>query len=220
MTTSAEQSCIERVARTTCGHEIRKSEEGVFIKPKELDGDDELHLSVNELREALRLLGWNRADLFPGSSSLSQSNSGYAPATELPAIRRLTFRSLRATNVSRCARWHGPNWLDASDPWTIADWSNAMAGEAGEAANVVKKLRRIQTDLWDNQKYPGEDRSGLVHKSPAEAEAVLLAKLADELADVVLYADLLAAKAGIELEAAIRDKFDRVSQAQGFEERL
>lgn len=47
-----------------------------------------------------------------------------------------------------------------------------------------------------------------------------MTKLADELADVVLYADLLAQKAGIELAGAIRAKFNRVSEAQGFPERI
>jgi hypothetical protein len=31
----------------------------------------------------------------------------------------------------------------------LADWSNAMCGEAGEAANVVKKIRWIETGLWE-----------------------------------------------------------------------
>ena len=35
-----------------------------------------------------------------------------------------------------------------------------------------------------------------------------------------MYADLLAYQAGIDLEQAIRAKFNRVSEAQGFPERL
>jgi NTP pyrophosphatase (non-canonical NTP hydrolase) len=132
----------------------------------------------------------------------------------------LSFERLSAINGRRCERWHGPDWCDPGDAWTIADWSNAMAGEAGEAANVVKKLRRVDTDLWDKQRYPGETRADLAQKPPAEARDVLMAKLADELADVVLYADLLAQKAGIDLGDAVRSKFNRVSVAQDFPERL
>ena len=50
----------------------------------------------------------------------------------------LTFDALRDANASRVARWHDPE----SSSWTIADWSNAMCGEAGELANVIKKIRR------------------------------------------------------------------------------
>lgn len=123
-----------------------------------------------------------------------------APTTELPALSRVSFRSLRAKNVSRKARWHGD-----ADEWTGSDWSNAMAGECGEACNVVKKLRRHETG------------TGMYNTPEVE---VLLPMLADEIADVVLYADLLAAKYGIDLEDAVRAKFNRVSEAQGFPERL
>lgn len=132
----------------------------------------------------------------------------------------LTFSRLSETNGQRCERWHGPDWREPEDAWTIADWSNALAGEAGEAANVVKKLRRIDADLWDKQKYPGETRGDLVHKPPAEARDLLVSRLRNELADVVLYADLLAQKTGIDLGAAVREKFNRVSEEQGFAERL
>jgi NTP pyrophosphatase (non-canonical NTP hydrolase) len=44
--------------------------------------------------------------------------------------------------------------------------------------------------------------------------------LADELADVFLYLDLLASKCGIDLPAAIVRKFNVVSERQDFPERL
>ena len=115
----------------------------------------------------------------------------------------LDLAELRAANVSRKARWHGED-----DQWTLADWSNAMCGEAGEAANVVKKIRRRETGLADQQLYNTPDWDSLG------------AKLADELADVICYADLLAEKAGIDLAAAVTGKFNRVSSDQGFPERI
>jgi NTP pyrophosphatase (non-canonical NTP hydrolase) len=124
-----------------------------------------------------------------------------APATEMPETRILTFRALRAQNVSRKLRWHGE-----ADEWTGSDWSNAMAGETGEACNIVKKLRRHET------------HTGTAYNTP-EVEALLPA-LADELADVVTYADLLAHKYDIDLADAVRAKFNRVSEAQDFPERL
>lgn len=61
----------------------------------------------------------------------------------------LTFERVAEINRQRCKRWHDPE----TEPWTGADWSNAMCGEAGEAANVVKKLRRNETGTagytWD-----------------------------------------------------------------------
>jgi NTP pyrophosphatase (non-canonical NTP hydrolase) len=117
--------------------------------------------------------------------------------------RALSFKSLNSANVARARRWH-PGFPEQDD-WNGADWSNAMCGEAGEAANVVKKLRRIETnkvgtpdsELWGLQKA-----------------------LAKELADTVIYADLLAAKYGINLGTAIVNKFNEVSERNDFPERL
>ncbi len=113
----------------------------------------------------------------------------------------LTFTALRAANASRKTRWHGE-----ADEWSGADWSNAMCGEAGEAANVVKKIRRHET------------HTGTAYNTPDLEQ--LLPALAEELADVVTYADLLAHKYGIDLGAAVAAKFNRVSAAQDFPERL
>ncbi len=96
----------------------------------------------------------------------------------------LTFDQLRLANESRCGQVFHPLY-----DWSPTDWGCAMAGEAGEACNKVKKLRR------------GED--------------VPLKDIADELADTVIYADLLAARLGINLGQAIREKFNEVSEQRG-----
>lgn len=113
----------------------------------------------------------------------------------------LRFSQLRDANISRLRRWHSK-----SEEWTGADWGNAMAGECGEACNLVKKLRRHETGL------------GTSYNTAPRAE--LLLDLADELADLVTYADLLAAHYGIDLGRAVGVKFNRVSAAQDFPERL
>lgn len=113
----------------------------------------------------------------------------------------LDFAELRAANVTRCARWHGPD----SEPWVVSDWTNAMCGEAGEAANVAKKIRRQTT--------------GAVNTGDPEM-ADLIDALAAELADTVIYADLVADHMGIDLAAAIAAKFNLVSERHGFPERL
>ena len=113
----------------------------------------------------------------------------------------LTFAEVAAINAARCVRWHGPT----TDAWTGADWSNAMCGEAGEAANVVKKLRRHET-----RTRPQGDPD----------EATLRDALGHEIADVILYAFLLADHYGINVAANVVEKFNIDSERQGFPERL
>ncbi|MGH9931717.1 MAG: hypothetical protein ACREA9_21145 [Pyrinomonadaceae bacterium] len=104
---------------------------------------------------------------------------------------QLSFKELRAVSLKRCNEsfFH----IESRDgPW----WGNAMAGECGEACNVVKKIDR---DGWSEE---------------------LQLKLAKELADVVTYADLLAARFGIDLGQAVTAKFNEVSARVGSDLRL
>jgi NTP pyrophosphatase (non-canonical NTP hydrolase) len=94
------------------------------------------------------------------------------------------FTQFREVNVRRCeAVFH------KLDDWSPGDWMTAACGELGEAANLVKKLRR------------GEEITPLM--------------IAEELADAVTYVDLLAARLGIDLGRAVVTKFDIVSQRRG-----
>lgn len=108
---------------------------------------------------------------------------------------------LRELNRERCDRWHPPS----NDDWTLGDWSNALAGEVGELANVVKKMRRHQSN------------AAVTYNTPPADE--LRRAFAVEVADVLLYLDLLCWKAGLEpdeLAAALVGKFDAVSAMQGW----
>lgn len=105
----------------------------------------------------------------------------------------------RRANLSRVARWH-PNGLD---DWSVLEWAGAMCGEAGETANVAKKLHRERTDA-----------KGLNH--PANLKAAL----AKEIADTIIYLDLLAAKEGIDVRRAIAETFNAKSEEYDFPERL
>lgn len=113
----------------------------------------------------------------------------------------LTVRRLQAINGLRCRRWHNPD----TDAWTGADWSNAMCGEAGETANVVKKLRRHETGTATGIDPP---------------QTKLLEDLSAEIADTILYALLLADHYGVDVATALIFKFNAVSRRQGFPERL
>lgn len=72
------------------------------------------------------------------------------------------------------------------DDWTPLEWAGAMAGECGEACNFIKKLRR-------GEKIPKK-------------------KIAHELADLIVYADLVALNLDIDLGEAVREKFNIVSK--------
>lgn len=112
----------------------------------------------------------------------------------------LTFRQLRKVSLERCARWH-PTGLSE---WSLSDWAVAMAGEAGEACNIVKKLNR--------------ERDGIIGNT--KSVDALRADLADEIADTLIYLDLLAAREGIDLAEAVITKFNTVSEKYKFPERL
>lgn len=111
----------------------------------------------------------------------------------------ISFTYLREMNRRRKKLWHGD-----PDPWTLSDWGNALAGEVGEACNVIKKMRRLEMGMR-------QQRSQFT----MEEFRVMLGK---ELADSFLYLDLLAEAAGIDLEEAIVAKFNEVSEREGFDE--
>ena len=120
---------------------------------------------------------------------------------------QLTLWDLHEVNTLRATKWHPgfPYWETPAQEWNLADWSNAMQGEAGEAGNVVKKIRRHETG------HPGSQDPNL---------RVLLEKLGEELADTLIYLDLVATKAGINLAEAVKNKFNAVSDREGFSEKL
>ena len=80
---------------------------------------------------------------------------------------------------------------DAQD-WALSQWANAVCGELGEAANLIKKIERGDFTLDEAREELGK-----------------------ELADVLTYLDLLALRAGIDLGAAYRAKFNEVSDRVG-----
>ncbi len=100
----------------------------------------------------------------------------------------LTFNTLRAANVQR--RSEVPRFRNKD--WKLSGWTNAILGELGEAANIIKKVERGDFPL-----------------------AVVRQKLADELADVQCYLDILAAEADIDLGEATITKWNEISKREG-----
>jgi NTP pyrophosphatase (non-canonical NTP hydrolase) len=118
-------------------------------------------------------------------------------------MNELTFAHLRQVNLDRANRWH-PGGLAE---WSVNDWLCAMGGEAGEALNAGKKHRRILDGLQQHGNVPAD---------LADAER----RIMEELADVVIYADLVASRLGCTLADAIVAKFNAISERERFPERL
>jgi NTP pyrophosphatase (non-canonical NTP hydrolase) len=114
----------------------------------------------------------------------------------------LTFVALRAANLFRLPLFTNAKGEpahtnpDGSD-WTPGEWSNAVMGELGEAANLIKKVRR--GDLTMEEARPA---------------------LAKEFADAVTYLDILAYQCGVDLGDATRAKWDEVSERVGLDIRM
>lgn len=132
-------------------------------------------------------------------------------------MSRLTFQQLREASVRRLPQFkdkhgrlahpqlveHGSDCglssfanscgssckqLKPGSDWSLGEWMCALTGEVGEAANVIKKIRRGDVTLDEVR----ED-------------------LASELADIQIYLDLLAFQCDIDLGAATITKFNQVS---------
>lgn len=114
----------------------------------------------------------------------------------------LTFNTLRRGGIARLPEFKNAQGLpahtiaDGSD-WSANDWMTAVCGELGEAANILKKVRRGDLTQEEARKH-----------------------LRQELADTVIYLDLLAARVGINLGEAVMDTFNTKSVQVGSRVRL
>lgn len=114
----------------------------------------------------------------------------------------LTFNTLTDASVKRLPHFKNAKGEQAhSNPdgsdWSLTDWMTAVAGEVGEAANIIKKIRRGDFSL-EEAKEP----------------------LSEELADAVCYIAILAFRADIDLGKAIIRKFNAVSAKVGSQIRI
>jgi len=104
------------------------------------------------------------------------------------------YPTLRAANLARQAEW------DSGGQITLSYRGNELAGEVGEACNLIKKLER--------------ERMGI------KGSRASVADLAEELADVIICADLIAMQLGIDLDRAVAEKFNKTSEKVGLRTRL
>lgn len=113
----------------------------------------------------------------------------------------MTLKYISRINLERALVWHKSGLED----WSPAEWGNAAAGEMGELCNVLKKL--LRHDMGINQAN-GLSREQLVKMA------------AQEIGDTFLYLNLIAQRLDLDMYDCVRDTFNRVSEREGFEERL
>ncbi len=125
---------------------------------------------------------------------------------QIPAPSPLSFDELARTNKERCeAAFHR---VDEWKPW---EWSNAMAGEVGEACNLTKKMNRI---------WPANQFIQNWNKPEDQRIEELAERVAEEVADTVIYADLLLTSMGRSLGEEVQRKFNSKSDEIGSQIKL
>jgi NTP pyrophosphatase (non-canonical NTP hydrolase) len=147
------------------------------------------------LRDENKLRKANAGDGYSGGKTIDRNKpEKYDPQTSHGILSGLKFRELRQANESRQCAWcpdHKPD---------LSFRGNELAGEVGEVCNVIKKLER------ERHGWPGS-RDTTEH-------------LAEELADVIISADLVASQCGIDLGAAVIAKFNKTSKQVGISTQL
>lgn len=108
------------------------------------------------------------------------------------------------TNAIRGSRWHQGDLTQ----WSELEWAGAMCGEAGEAANVAKKIRRLSLSLPNREADLTQDDSSALRE-----------KFGDEVGDTIIYGLLLLSVLGFNASEVIGRVFDRKSVEYGFPER-
>lgn len=127
-------------------------------------------------------------------------------------MSNLKFSDLRSGNVARLPVFKNKKGQpahtepDGSD-WSLLEWVGAAAGELGELANVVKKVRRGDLSLDDMIEDDG-------------IEMTVRMWIAREAADVVCYLDIVTFRAGMDLGVAVQEKFNHVSERVGCDIRI
>lgn len=110
----------------------------------------------------------------------------------------LTFKYFRQANRKRCIKWH-PEGIHS---WSASDWLTAVTGELGELSSLIKMKNRERDGLPGNKFSPTKQQ------------------IAEEVADVVTYIDLLAEYYGIDLDDALIKKFNEVSDRLGLPDKI
>lgn len=101
----------------------------------------------------------------------------------------LTLRALRVASLLRQEEW------DPESKITLSYRGNELAGEVGEACNIIKKVERENLGL--------------------KGSRATMEELSDELADVIICCDLVSLHLNIDLDEAVVRKFNATSAKYG-----
>lgn len=112
--------------------------------------------------------------------------------------RGFDLDAFSAENRTRCEAPDGFN--HPLQAWSLSDWMTAALGELGEAANIAKKLNRVRDGIRGN----------------TESEAELRERFGNEVADTLIYLDLLVQSQGLRLAEIVRQTFDAKSATIGY----
>ncbi len=108
----------------------------------------------------------------------------------------LTFNELRKAHEARIPEYRNAKgeltFKNGIDAWLLSQWMNALTGEVGEAANLIKKVDRGDFSFDEVKDEIGK-----------------------ELADIMGYLDLVALRAGIDLGQVTIQKFNEISKRIG-----
>lgn len=111
----------------------------------------------------------------------------------------MDFDKLRKANHDRSMEWMGK----LPDEADVEFCAIELGGEVGELLNVIKKWMRCRLSVT----------GGI-----SDVEFAALA--ADELGDIIICCDRIAAAIGIDLKEATRQKFNKTSAKHGFSTRI
>ena len=106
----------------------------------------------------------------------------------------ITFERLRDSNQKRQDEWDSDNQI------SLSYRGNELAGEVGEACNIIKKLERERLGI----------RGSRADKT----------QLAEELADIIICVDLIAMHEDIDLAQAVAKKFNATSEKYGLKSKF
>jgi len=115
----------------------------------------------------------------------------------------LSLKEMQNYSCARLPYFHGEAGINE---WSTFEWAGAVAGEAGEAANVAKKIKRVDT--------------GHARKKHPQRRAELVEMLAMECADTLTYLLILCKKEGIDLNDAFIRKYNQVSEENNIPVRI
>ena len=112
-----------------------------------------------------------------------------------PKYFGLTFAQLTDMNFRRCERLNAACGKDNGlESWSPTEWALAMAGKCGEACNLIKKTNT--------------------------GDLIMATDIAHEIADMIIYADLLCQRMNVSLGEAVKEAFNNKSEELNLSEKL